>query len=43
MKSIHRLNWYIIKTSFQLVGVLPNIPLNIPGINKVYKLKCLLH
>jgi hypothetical protein len=43
MKSTRQLNWYIVESSFQLGGVLPNIPLNILGINNVYKLKCLLH
>jgi len=43
MKSTRRLNWYIVKNSFQLGGVLPNITLKILGINNVYKLKCLLH
>jgi len=26
MKLIHQLNWYIVESSFQLGGVLPNIP-----------------
>jgi uncharacterized membrane-anchored protein YitT (DUF2179 family) len=41
MKSTHQLNWYIVESSFQLGGVLLNIPLNILGINNVHKLKSL--
>jgi hypothetical protein len=37
MKSSHQLNWYIVESNFQLGGLLPNIPLNILGINNVYK------
>jgi hypothetical protein len=43
MKSTHQLKWYIVKSSFQLGGVLPNIPLNILSINNVYNLERLLH
>jgi hypothetical protein len=42
MKSIHQLKWYTVESSFQLGGALSNIPLNILGINNVYKLKCLI-
>ncbi len=43
MKLTHQINWYIVESSFKLGDVLLNIPLNILGINNVYKLKCLLH
>jgi hypothetical protein len=43
MKSTHQLNWYTFDSSFELGGVLSNIPLNILSIKNVYKLKRLLH
>jgi len=40
--SIHQLNWYIVEGNIPLDGILPNILVNILGINNVSKLKCLL-